>query len=466
MTDASNMVLKINRPQYVSIPEGFVSALAWQCFDVENVENSSVSVGRIYRKVKQSTSKTVRVIETTPERGKLSEFGIALARHGVTAEDVDSQVLAQAVANSVSGIQSEKGTIQASSPVTSAFALMQDMRGIQGNRNPPDLGGILDAMYKYGLPPNAERQPSASALWLRSAQQRCAQDPLLAAMDGAIRELTFNETLIPVEQDLVQSSADFSDTPFSWFQESWSRLTSEEWVSALPARVWADWAATVLRLAFAMGFLWEATWYVKLAKSVVAGELRSWDESIKSVGEILPWRSMKSSTSVRDIAAHLSWVVHHGAVVRDQLASWDKRGDFKDLSFEDAMDLMHSGGEYREALKHALSNTQKNTSNIQEAIRYTLKTRDRVGETADYYGLLRASGRFLTVDPGTEWITVVASLTCNRPGTEANVGDLMKNLQLLGLHPELADVVDLLERAGLARGSADADQGVRIQSAF
>ncbi|MBM7769796.1 hypothetical protein JOE62_003209 [Glutamicibacter nicotianae] len=215
-----------------------------------------------------------------------------------------------------------------------------------------------------------------------------------------------------------------------------------------------------------MGFLWEATWYVKLAKSVVTGELNPWEESIKSVGEILPWRSMRSSTSVRDIAAHLSWVVHQGAVVRELLSSWDKSGKFEGISFDDAMDMMHSDEEYRVQLNHALSDTKKNTSNIQEAIRYTLKTRDRVGETADYYGLLRSSGRFLTVDPGTEWITVVASLTCKQPGAEANVGDLMKNLQLLGLYPELTDVVDLLERAGLARGSADADQGVRIQSAF
>lgn len=466
MTDAKNMVLNINRPQYVSIPEGFVSALAWQCFDVETSEDSKNAIGHIYRSVKKSTSKRVQIIETAPDRERLSEFGKLLADYGVTVDDVDAEVLANAVANSVSGIQSEKGTIQASSPLTPTFALMQDMRGIQGTRNPPDLGGILDSMYQYGIPEGATPQPSASTLWLRSAQQRCSLDPLLAAMDGAIEELTFSDTLSRKESALILPLSDFSGTPFAWFHESWTRLTSEDWVRALPARVWADWAATVLRLSFALGYLWEASWYVKLAKSVVADEIVPWEEMIRSVGEILPWRSMRSSTSVRDIAAHLSWVVHQGAVVREQLALWEKSGDFENLSFEEALKMMQSDGEYRTELKRALSNTQKNTRNIQEAIRYTLKTRDRVGETADYYGLLRSSGRFLTVDPGTEWITVVASLTCKHPGAETNVGDLMKNLQLLGLYPELADVVDLLERAGLARGSADADQGVRIQSAF
>jgi hypothetical protein len=42
----------------------------------------------------------------------------------------------------------------------------------------------------------------------------------------------------------------------------------------------------------------------------------------------------------------------------------------------------------------------------------------------------------------------------------------MTSLAELGLKPDLTDVVVLLERAGLARGSADADQGVVVQSAF
>jgi len=46
------------------------------------------------------------------------------------------------------------------------------------------------------------------------------------------------------------------------------------------------------------------------------------------------------------------------------------------------------------------------------------------------------------------------------------VATLMLNLEELGLRPEAGDLIRLLEKAGLARGSADADRGVIIESAF
>ena len=72
----------------------------------------------------------------------------------------------------------------------------------------------------------------------------------------------------------------------------------------------------------------------------------------------------------------------------------------------------------------------------------------------------------MTVDPGTEWIAVVASLACGAPGQESNVRNVMDSLAELGMQPELNDLIALLERAGLARGSADADQAVIVHSAF
>ncbi|KQQ93800.1 hypothetical protein ASF62_06280 [Leifsonia sp. Leaf325] len=101
-----------------------------------------------------------------------------------------------------------------------------------------------------------------------------------------------------------------------------------------------------------------------------------------------------------------------------------------------------------------------------EAIRYALRTRDAAGPFADYFGVLRQSGRYLTVEPGTEWIAVVASLACEKPGGSTDVATVIQALEEMGLRPELADLVALLERAGLARGSADADQGVVVESAF
>ena len=60
----------------------------------------------------------------------------------------------------------------------------------------------------------------------------------------------------------------------------------------------------------------------------------------------------------------------------------------------------------------------------------------------------------------------MASIACGNPGGEANLRELNAQLNQVGLHPPVHDLIHLLEIAGLANGSADADEGVRIQSAY
>jgi hypothetical protein len=117
-------------------------------------------------------------------------------------------------------------------------------------------------------------------------------------------------------------------------------------------------------------------------------------------------------------------------------------------------------------LEEAINSREKSGTNLWEAVRYALMVRPETGPFKDHYGLLRARGRYLVIDPGTEWVTVMASLSCPSPGTQTDVASLMTSLAELGLRPELGDLIRLLERAGLAHGSADADQGVVVQSAF
>jgi hypothetical protein len=127
---------------------------------------------------------------------------------------------------------------------------------------------------------------------------------------------------------------------------------------------------------------------------------------------------------------------------------------------------MSGDEDLRKALTLALGSSERSAVNTWEAVKYALLTRDASGPFADYYGLLRSSGRFLTVQPGTEWMAVVASLAGDGPGKTSDVATLMLSLQELGLRPEAGDLIQLLEKAGLARGSADADRGVVIESAF
>lgn len=409
--------------------------------------------------------KTLRIEETEPTGEQTIQLAEELGKNGVTVDSKSRELLAVAVAGSASGIRAEKGTMQAASPISPTFALMQNMIGIQRSANPPDLGGILEKIYAHGLSLHAGPVPGASERWMKAAKIRCDSDPLLNAMDRSVRAVTFGNRLNEEGPRLASPIADLPNTPFEWFRENWDLITSPVWVSALPARVWADWTMTVLRLGYALSFLWEAEWYMQLARNALDNKIVPWTMAVGEVRTIIPWASMDSSVSVRDVSSVLKWKVHRGAAVRKLLVDWQKAGEFLDMNFEESCRRL-SQPDMTSKLQEALSTRKAHAPLVWEAIRYTLMTRENSGGNSDYYGMLRSSGRYLTVEPGTEWVTVVASLTCIQPDNEANVADLMQSFQKMGLSPELSDVIEMLERAGLARGSADADQGVRIQSAF
>lgn len=464
---ARDIYLKINRPQYISVPEGFISSLAWKVFEWKTAHVAGEKpVAMIFRAKGQTGTQHFDLWETAPDGAGLTTLGAALKEAGIGPKPLDSATLALSVLNSVTGIRAEKSTLQAASPLTPGFALLQNMRGIQKSKNPPDLAEILESLYAFG---GGELTGGVARRWLRAASYRCEIDPLLAAMDVAVQQTLLRGEVQPkafIDDEVIANHALYPDTPFTWFHRTWDRLTSDEWVKALPARVWVDWATAVLRLALGMGFLWEAAWYETLARKILSEVSFTSEDVLADVPQILPWKSSRSSVSVRDVASILVWRVHKGAGVRKLLGAWLESDSSQDSAFEQAVRRMQSDSALKTELTIALGSQKRNAPNTWEAIKYALQTRDVAGPFADYYGLLRPNGRFLTVSPGTEWMAVVASLACQKPGGTTHVGALMDDLAELGLHPELSDVVMLLERAGLARGSADADLGVQIKSAF
>ncbi|WP_156037183.1 hypothetical protein [Arthrobacter sp. UNC362MFTsu5.1] len=475
MVAATRIILPMNRPQYVSVPEAFITSLAWRVHDDRKKEltEDGVPVAYMFRSETAGTP-TLKVRSTEPEGQKLVDYGHQLVVHGLATNARYEGDLASAVLNSVAGVQAEKSKSQAASPITPAFALLQDMRGFQRTKNPPDLGAILESLFRLGLKEN-DGKTTAARLWLNAANKRCEIDPLLSAINEATKvallDAGYPELGEDVDPDTTRElesdpGALYEGTPFSWFARSWQKLTSDEWVGALPARVWVDWATTVLRLALGQGFLWEAAWYETLARRILSGKPGTWSEVMAQVPEILPWRSSRSSVAVRDVAPLLSWRVHRGSKIRKVLEDWLVSRPASRDDFAAALAAMSEDEELRGSLTLALGSGERSAANTWEAVKYALLTRDASGPFADYYGLLRSNGRFLTVQPGTEWMAVVASLACEGPGKTSDVATLMLNLEELGLRPEAGDLIRLLEKAGLARGSADADRGVIIESAF
>ncbi|WP_413248747.1 hypothetical protein [Sinomonas flava] len=478
--------LPFKRPEYFSVPELLISSLAHRAHhrlaDSPPIGHGpdtirpTKSVGYMYRADPRQTS-ALEVRTTFPQHAELTALGDELKRRGLESDGPGS-MLAEAVARSVLGIRLDKTGFQPASPLTPALALLQDPRGVLVKAGPPDFADILESMFAVGA--SDDGQDSVTARWMSAADRRLEVDPILRGIDASI-DVAVLHSAYERRDDLLGLgheearvwAGQFSGTPYSWFNRAWAKLTSDAWVDALPARVWVDWATTVLRLTMGLGFLWEASWYENLARAVIDRAVPStFRELASGVDEPLPWRSRRAAIGTRDVASHIKHRISRGEKARNNLIEWidEYEKDGHDLSRMTATEFLRRVADEarpREVLSRGMNSSVVAGKTVHETVKYGLQARQSSGEFADYYGILRSHGRrWVLVDPGTEWISVVASLTCPGPSESCTVGDVLTDLTALGMRPEIRDLVELLERAGLARGSADADNAVVVESAF
>jgi hypothetical protein len=485
--------LPFKRPEYFSVPELLISSLAHRAYSARQevgdiglapgFEPNGKDLGFMY-KAEARESRTVDLRSTFPSGDTLQTLGQALEKKGISASAASPSMLSEAVSHSVLGIRLDTTGNQPASPLTPALALMQNSRGVLVKARPPDFADILESMFALGAEVSGleDRRVRASAteMWLKAVDRRLEIDPALRAIDSAMMESVLKGAYERHKMSIYLGHREaegwaglFPDTPYSWFHRTWRSLTSDPWVEALPARVWVDWATTVLRLSMGLGFLWEASWYENLARVIVERSVpRRFEELVTGVSSPLPWRSSRATIATRDVASHVKHSIIRGEKARkyfeDRFTDFQKGGG--DLRTTRALDFLHMMADERQALSHltrSMNDSRVVGKLVHETVRYGLQVRKSSGAFTDYYGILRPHGRrWVLVDPGTEWVTVIASLACPGPGKACTVGDVLADLTRLGMRPEIGDLVDLLERAGLARGSADADNAVVVESAF
>lgn len=465
-----SVYLQFSRPQYISVPEAFITALGSRAFSVDyDIElddgQAAAAAYESHAGAARRGTAALAFHQTKPEGEKLAGFASALESAGLDAED--QRALASAVASAVSGVRAKDGKVRAAIPMSPSLALTQNLRGLAATRNPPDLGGILETFFQMGAPAGSDGAATASQWWLRASDRRLSGDKVVRAIDSAVGNSVFaGVPRARADDPLSGTSNEFAGTPFSWFHRTWTLLCSDQWVDALPARVWVDWANTVLRLAFGMGYLWEVAWYEAVARSVVGQGDETREELARSLGALLPWKDAAAGVSVRDVASSTKWRVLRSNGLREHIRDWVESHTMIE-SADAQLTAMRKDPSLRASLTEALSGPSGTNENLWEAINYALLTREGVGTDADHYGFLRKQGRRYSVpDPGVEWMAATSSLSCPGPGTTSNVGKLLRDLRELGLRPELGDLVLRLEQAGIARGSADADQAVAIAAAF
>ncbi len=474
-----DLIIPLNRPEYVSIPEGFLSSLAWSAYQVSNsliaLDSSGKKVGLVFHQEQQSTQNNNFVIRVTEPSGeKLKEFDKALEENGLISLDPASS-LGEAILTSIRGVKAAKSSQIPASPLSPSLAMLQNSVGLQGKENPPDVAEILETMLDLGSPSQAT--PSLSLSLSSAYETRLGIDPLLKAIDSSVNQVVWGGTLTPRtdkkqrERKGANLAPYLSETPFAWFALTWSKLMSEEWIQALPARVWVDWVTTSLRSIYALGFLWETTWYEALAREILNSEVLDADLTVSRIlasqEKPINWRSNSSSAEIRNLSSKLKWRCYRSVEIRRTLNTWLQENSSEKKELGKVIGEMKKDGNLCAELA-SLLNMDKNQnngpgSNLWEAIRYTLSPR----ESGDFYGLFKSNGpRYLFADPGSEWIAVMASVASSHPGFPTDLGSVSKLLTKLGANPHPTDLLQYLESAGLARGSADADLGVIVETAF
>lgn len=472
----NDLIIPLNRPEYVAIPEGFLSALAWSAYEVAGLVKPAdgKKLGlRFHQDSPAQSGKAFTITSTEPVEEKLVTFQRALGLHGVEALDPQS-TLGSAVLQSVRGTSSEKSSQIPASPLTPSLALMQNSVGLQSKQNPPDVAEILETMFDLGS--GSLGGATVASLLIRAYDKRLEVDPILKAIDTSVNEVVWSggaKVRVGAPARNIKGkniSAYLSDTPFDWFAQSWTRLTSPDWVEALPARVWVDWATTTLRTIYAMGFLWETTWYESLAREILKpdSDKRFELESVlKGQESPITWKPNSSGAEIRDLSSKLKWRCFRSVDIRQLLEVWLKKDNRGELALSECITLMRADQALRAGLTSALNREKSSDSgpgkNLWEAIRYTLLVRER----GDHYGFFRTPGsRFLFAEPGSEWLAVMVSLAAKGPGTMTDLGVVAESLHSMGASPDPKDLLGLLEKSGLARGSADADLGVQVETAF
>jgi hypothetical protein len=122
-----------------------------------------------------------------------------------------------------------------------------------------------------------------------------------------------------------------------------------------------------------------------------------------------------------------------------------------------------------EPFRAPLQPKRDTANNQKEFVRYLIQPRssdDDAVDQADFYYLARTNSRHVWFHPGPEWLVVVTSLLCLRPGGYCTLGQLLEDLGWLGVKVERSVLIGLLEEAGLSTDSPDADNALVIRSGF
>jgi hypothetical protein len=480
----------LGRPQYPSSPEILLSAIAWSM--VPRSEKHA-RTGLIYSRRGSAAHRKVRIEQTMPKLDGLEDFCAGLAAGGYQTSGTSGKLpecVAESVANALLGTHPVRGVNQASAAMGLFGALLQDPVGGLGTENPPNFARMLNTMYRLG-----GGSCTAGDKWLHAAS-RYAEEGQLKAIENALATTTLKPYIggsWSVASAAVLESArprnvptwwpaetigNSVRTPFAWFADSWDRLCSDSWSKSLPPRRWASWAVCVLRHALGFGFLWEANFFIELARGI--SDI-SRDPVTVASWALRPTRPLITHNSggiaQMDVMPAMKQLLTKGFACREAVRSVSESltdsSSGTSGSLAGLVESLREGvtSSQQEGLRSALQgklrdgSLNRSLNNLIETVRYSLQARGSE-ETPDHSSLLKVVNRYAHVSPGPEWIVVMSGLSVGPPRNDIRLGDVRRSLDDLGFRPRIDFLLVELERAGLCASAPDGDDGILVDLGF
>jgi hypothetical protein len=196
-----------------------------------------------------------------------------------------------------------------------------------------------------------------------------------------------------------------------------------------------------------------------------------WEKLLDQTNQepLIRWEHSSRTPGHRAIGSELkAALLTHSDLVRTLEKHLDSRNN-EGESVTAALVRLAEDGAAQKAFGDALGGRGQGNpiNNTDYAVRFTLREREANSENElDLYGFFTGDGQWQRVDPSPEWIAVIASLSMSGPGAESTTSAVENDLGKLGLRPPLDELVERLERAGLAASSPDADEAVRVRCAY
>jgi hypothetical protein len=438
----------------------------------------------IYKRTGGRKKKKVVIEQTIPYGESLHGFreGLQKQRWFINEGEDLPMMVAEAAADAMLGTKPQKGVGYASSAIGLAGALLQDPIGSLATERPPNFANLLNTMHTLGGPHGDQ---TAATRWFEVARHYSATARLKDMEDafaGTTLKLFLPDGAWP---PIAPQAAPGSEpepvpgwwrdsvvfpgigTPFSWFRESWDRLCSPAWYQILPPRRWAGWAVCVLRNALGFAFLWEANFFLELARGVADSKrdpatVASW--ALNPTRPLVPYQ--RGGIAQMNVMPSIRTLLTQGLACRKAIIEAAGKLDHEPPSLVELVIALRNvapkpieaalvGGGYTGGL-----------SNLIETVRYSLLTRSSQ-DAPDHHALLRVVSRNYThVAPGPEWIVVMSAMASTGPSDVVRLGDVRRSLEDIGFKPRIDFLLGELERAGLCASASDGDEGIEINLGF